>query len=120
MLIWMAQRVSRLKSPEFKVFFAERLINIQLDHDETKSVINYFGLNKNRKSTEDILLYARLKKKKPSISKIVEIIVISFIVSATLTMITNGGLPKEPSDYIIGVISMLIIVFITMKKEFLI
>ena len=45
-----------LKSPEFKAFFAERLISVQLDPEEIKSIINYYRLKKNSKSTEDIAL----------------------------------------------------------------
>ena len=107
-----------LKSPEFKAFFAERLISVQLDPEETKSIINYYRLRKNSKSTEDILLYARLTKTKPSISKIAELFVIALFISASATMIINGGLPKEPVGYIICVITTLIVFGMLMKLKF--
>ena len=111
---------SVLKSLEFKAFFAERLINIWLDPEETNLIINYYRLKKSSNSTEDILLLARLNKnkKKLTLTKIAEMFVISFIIAASATMLIHGGLPKEPSAYVIGVITMLIIFFMLLKTRF--
>lgn len=111
---------SVLKSPEFKAFFAERLINIWLDPEETNLIINYYRLKKSSNSTEDILLLARLNKnkKKLTLTKIAEMFVISFIIAASATMIIHGGLPKDLSAYVIGVITMLIIFFMLLKTRF--
>lgn len=111
---------SVLKSPEFKAFLAERLINIWLDPEETNLIIKYYRLKKNSNSTEDVLLLARLNKnkKKLTLTKIAEMFVMSFIIAASATMIIHGGLPKEPSAYVIGVITMLIIFFMLLKTRF--
>ena len=111
---------SVLKSPEFKAFLAERLINIWLDPEETSFIINYYRLKKSSNSTEDILLLARLNKnkKKLTLTKIAEMFLISFIIAASATMIIHGGLPKDLSAYVIGVITMLIIFFMLLKTRF--
>lgn len=111
---------SVLKSPEFKAFLAEKLINIWLDPEETNLIINYYRLKKSSNSTEDILLLARLNKnkKKLTLTKIVKMLVISFIIAASATMIIHGGLPKDLSAYVIGVITMLIIFFMLLKTRF--
>ena len=111
---------SVLKSPEFKAFLAERLINIWLDPEETNLIINYYRLKKSSNSTEDVLLLARLNKnkKKLTLTKIAEMFVISFIIAASATMIIHGGLPKDLSAYVIGVITMLIIFFMLLKTRF--
>ncbi len=111
---------SVLKSPEFKAFLAERLINIWLDPEETNLIINYYRLKKSSNSTEDVLLLARFNKnkKKLTLTKIAEMFVISFIIAASATMIIHGGLPKDLSAYVIGVITMLIIFFMLLKTRF--
>lgn len=111
---------SVLKSPEFKAFLAERLINTCLDPEETNLIINYYRLKKSSNSTEDVLLLARLNKnkKKLTLTKIAEMFVISFIIAASATMIIHGGLPKDLSAYVIGVITMLIIFFMLLKTRF--
>jgi len=111
---------SVLKSPEFKAFLAERLINTCLDPEETNLIKNYYRLKKSSNSTEDIILLARLNKnkKKLTLTKIAEMFVISFIIAASATMIIHGGLPKDLSAYVIGVITMLIIFFMLLKTRF--